>query len=542
MEFNYRYSGTSSVVNSPNSTGLSFAPDTFREPTFFIGKLNKHLPFREAISALHHIVVSNYRYQPKDNTAYLEWLKKQEVGWLAEERAKSANIARELEEKQAKLRTIQRERSTLMKPFYDARSKYYRYLLKRDYTAWLILDPVITVHPDSLFFECFSKDESSYGKLSCNYNVFKELDEFACGTTNIDYSKRLYDEFQKIRDYKETSFAIDPSGFEVQTGVDEGYKEVKIDLPETWVRGFLQVSAAMTLPAHVFDLHPMDMNNFLFILKRHKEKEGPRSIRFLLEPGQAVKAVFEPWNKIVTCPRSIYKGNQSTEVRLWGRRRLLLLERLVAVAKSFRVTLLGSGLPSFFEANLGDMTFTLGLSGWTANDWTRAGNFELMMPRKDIDGLTQQKVYAALRKDWLATSDDLAKNLNLSKAIVESALFSCIQAGKVVYDIKENVYRIRELAKDDLPVEELRYNSPQEEKAAAIVAARGVKVLQRTKTSTHEQISGKITDQFKTYETTIYLDLDERLVKAQCTCRFYKNNKLHKGPCEHILALRNRVQ
>lgn len=542
MEFNYRYSGTSSVVNSPNSTGVSFAPDTFREPTFFVGKLNKHLPFREAISALHHIVVSDYRYQPKDNTEYLAWLKKQEMIWLAEERAKGADIAAALAEKQAKLQHIQRERNGIMKPFYDARSKYYRYLLKRDYTAWLILDPVITVHPDSLFFECFSKDESSYGKLSCNYNVFKELDEFACGTTNIDYSKALYNEFQKIRDYKETSFEIDPSGFEVQTGADEGYKEVKIDLPETWVRGFLQVSSAMTLPAHVFDLHPMDMNNFLFILKRHKEKQGPRSIRFLLEPGKPVKAVFEPWNKVVTCPRSIYKGHQSAEIRLWGRRRLLLLERLVAVAQSFRVTLLGSGMPSFFEANLGDMTFTLGLSGWTANDWTRAGNFELMMPRKDIDGLTQQKVYTGLRKHWFAASDDLARELNLSKSVVESALFSCIQAGKVVYDIKEKVYRIRELAKDDLPVDELRYNSPQEERAAAIVRENGVRVLTKNRTEDGYKIEGKIKQDSKTFDIIVYLDLDERLVKATCTCQFYKKDKLHKGPCEHILALRNKAQ
>ena len=42
---------------------------------------------------------------------------------------------------------------------------YFQYLLKRDYQAWIVLDPVITVHPDQVFFECFSKDESSYGRL-----------------------------------------------------------------------------------------------------------------------------------------------------------------------------------------------------------------------------------------------------------------------------------------------------------------------------------------------------------------------------------------
>ena len=33
-------------------------------------------------------------------------------------------------------------------------------------------DPVITVAPDVLFFECFSKDESSYGCLTVERNAF----------------------------------------------------------------------------------------------------------------------------------------------------------------------------------------------------------------------------------------------------------------------------------------------------------------------------------------------------------------------------------
>ena len=36
----------------------------------------------------------------------------------------------------------------------------------------------------------------------------------------------------------------------------------------------------------------------------------------------------------------------------------------------------------------------------------------------------------------------------------------------------------------------------------------------------------------------IRLDADERIVEAECTCGFYQHNKLHKGPCAHMLALR----
>jgi hypothetical protein len=84
-----------------------------------------------------------------------------------------------------------------MKPFWDARNKYLNWLYKEDPEARFLFDPVITVHPDEVFFECFSVDESSYGKLGCNHNVFTKVNEMKYGTTNVDYSAELYNEFQK---------------------------------------------------------------------------------------------------------------------------------------------------------------------------------------------------------------------------------------------------------------------------------------------------------------------------------------------------------
>ncbi len=84
MEFNYAYRGDSRVANSANGTQVSFAPDTLRQPTFFSGELRQSLPFREAISALHDVVVSDLRWHPKDRTAYKEWVARQEELALAE--------------------------------------------------------------------------------------------------------------------------------------------------------------------------------------------------------------------------------------------------------------------------------------------------------------------------------------------------------------------------------------------------------------------------------------------------------------------------
>lgn len=539
MLFDYKYKGSTSINSSSGSTSMSFAPDTLRHPTFFVGKLNRKINFREAISALHDVVVSDLRFKPKDRTEYLAWVAEQEKIWLSEYVAQSQieEVRRRITDLKEELDSIYKEKRRVLAPFYNARTKYYKYLYDNDRDAWFVLDPVITVHPDELFFECFSQDESTYGKLSCNYNVFKEINEFECGTTNIDYSATLYGEFQKIRDYKDTDFKIDPSGFEVQTSNENDYKELKIDLPDSWVRGFLQVSAAMTLPATIFNLHPMDIYTICQYLRRFKEKEGPRALRFILEPGQPIKVLFEPWYETVTFHRSVYTGNVAKTIRIWGRRRLLILERLLPITKTFKVILLGSGLPSFFLADLGDMTFTLGLSGWTANDWSRAGNFDLMAPRGNVDFATQQTIFDTLKETWYESSDNLAKRLDLDSSVIVSSLTSFAQAGKVIYDPRLNVYRVRELSGEPLDMKTLRFGSEKERIANELIDEDNVKIKTEIRTD-YLSINGSVKEGNKRYTVSALIDKDQRLVDGTCECDFYKGNKLKKGPCEHILAVR----
>lgn len=540
MLFNYKYSGHTQVYSNATAAGISFAPDTYREPTFFAGKLRKKIAFREAISALHDVVVSDLRFKPKDKTAYKEWAAQQEDIWLAEAMGQydAAAAASRIQALQHELEGVYQEKGRIMAPFYKARQAYYDYLYQKDRDAWFVLDPVISIHPDEIFFECFSQDESAYGKLSASYNVFKEVNEFKCGTTNIDYSASLYNEFQKIRDYKETSFNVDPGGFSVQTTNEEMFREVKIDLPDSWVRGFLQVSSAMTLPAATFDLHPMDVYNFCLWLRRFKEKKGPRSIRFVLEPGKPVKAVFEPWNKEIVCARSIYTGMQRKEIRIWGRRRLLILERLIPVAKKFTVHLTGNGLPSFYVADLGDMQFTLGLSGWTANDWSRCGQFDLMAPRATIDDASKLKVFNDLQQAWMGKPDEIAARTGLTRAAVLAALGIYTQAGKVIYDLHTGYYRLRELSREPLPLDELRFSNPKEESATRLADEGKLTIKEQVVPGVGLQLEGTLQAARRTYHPVIVIDGDERLSTGHCDCSDYIANKLHKGPCEHMLALR----
>lgn len=539
MLFDYAYKGSSSVASSGSSMKMSFAPDLKRAPTFFIAELRQKIEFREAISALHDVVVSDLRFKPKDKTAYKEWAaQREQIDWQAVA-AQRSELGGKIRLLQDELNDLNHRQSARWKPFYAARRKYYDYLYQKNKDLWFVLDPVITVHPDEVFFECFSEDESSYGRLGAKYEVFDNINEFACGTTNIDYSAALYDEFQKIRTYKKTKFEIDPSGFEVTTTSETAYKEVKIDLPESWVRGFLQVSSAMSLPTVKFDLDPLDVYNICFVLRRRKERESPRSLRYILKPNEPVKIVLEPWNVEINCPRSIYPGAEAQEIRVWGRRRLLILERLISVARKFTVHLLGTGMPSFYVADLGDMNFTLGLSGWTANDWSRAGNFDLLAPRAQVDDFTKRQVFDALRETWFETPDKLARKLNLDKALVLGALATYTQAGRAIYDLNKGVYRVRELTREPLPMDKLRFASEREESAARFLTENRVTVSKRRVNPDGVlEISGAVKDKEKIYEVALSIDRDQRLAQANCACNFFMMNKLFKGPCEHILAVR----
>lgn len=539
MEFNYSYHSDSSVRNSGSGTDVSFAPDASRQPTFFSGALAKAIPFREAISALHDVVISDLRWKPKDRTEYMAWREQQdEIDWVAVAQ-QQAETAEKLEKARKELDQLRKDSAKRMAPFYKARQKYYQYLYRKNRDWWIVLDPVITVHPDEVFFECFSQDESSYGRLSVDYNVFKDVGEFACGTTNVDYSAALYDEFQKIRSYKETKLEVDPSGFEVETTGDSSYKEVKIDLPDSWVRGFLQVSSAMSMPMVQFDLHPMDLHNICFTLRRRKEILGPRSLRYILKPGKPVKVVFDPWGLELECPRSKYEGNEEHEVRVWGRRRIHILERLIPIAKKFRVHLLGYGMPSFYLADLGDMTFTLGLSGWTSNDWSSAGNFDLLAPRTEVDYNTQQKVFAGLKENWYESTDALSKRLGLDRATVLGSLAAYTQAGRAIYDLNKHVYRVRELTQDPLPMDRLRFTSEREKIANELVGNNLVKIASAaTRSDDSTSVDGEIDFKGKQFDVSLVIDSDGKMVSGTCSCNFFQQNKLRKGPCEHLLALR----
>src|SRR5436309_2640471 len=102
MNFTVAYKGRSGVSQAAGGMGLSFAPNLRRDRVSFVGELRDPLRFREAVSALHAVVVSDLKFRPKDKSAYHAYLKRvqereQQIRRVAHKAAKEQLLAIEPE-------------------------------------------------------------------------------------------------------------------------------------------------------------------------------------------------------------------------------------------------------------------------------------------------------------------------------------------------------------------------------------------------------------------------------------------------------------
>src|SRR5690606_36425201 len=79
-----------------------------------------------------------------------------------------------------------------------------------------------------------------------------------------------------------------------------------------------------------------------------------------------------------------------------------------------------------------------------------------------------------------ASLAQIAERTGYARDVTMDALkFQC-QAGKVMYDFGDDVYRYRPVLKEDVPLETLLYRDPREEEALGLVEDRKV-TLKTTK-------------------------------------------------------------
>ena len=543
MNLDLRYLGRSEVVAASWGMALRLSPNLARPKVFYDAEVKNPLRYREAMSALHDVVVGDLRFKRMDKSGYLAWRAQQaeEESWLR------LNFTRGKPSKQARAPAA-REAALSAEQGLPTRFKLMHALYWTAWRAWthetwvtelvrhvIACDPVVTVAPDCVFFEGFAKDESGYGCLFVDRDGFQGDSGSGLGTTNVDYSIALYDHFQGLRNYRATRLQVDPRGFEVKTEGNPDLREEKIDLPPSWLRGFGQLQAAMALPSKKLTLPVEAVYSILAYLKRHREKTGPRSLRFQLVPGRAPIIWLDPWGAPVVCHGKVYEGEQPEEIRVWGRRRLFALARLLPLADRVEVRLLGSGLPWIWTVHLGEMRFVLALSGWTANDWSGSASLEMLRTFQAPSADLLQSVSRHLEQSHSASVPVLAKAVQAPPNALLGALHTLAQQGQAVFDYVGEVYRWRPLMPVALSEAILGPQPPEIVAGKALflddAGKFGLRDL-RPKGLVHLTATAAGID----CEAT--LDPDGAMTETRCGCSHYYKFKLRKGPCRHLLALR----
>lgn len=537
MKVDLRYRGRSSVYRTAGAATVSLAANLAREPVAFDATLRNPIPFREAMSALHEVVVSDHRFKKKDKRAYEAWKKSQ--------RDEEAQLRREaFEEAQQEVRPagpppedLDRRFRKMHRKYWNARWKWADELLRNDPELWRHLmpcDPVVTVAPDVVLFEGFAKDESSYGCVQVDRDVFVGKQEARLGTTNVDYSRALYDHFQTLRTYRDTRLAVDPEGVTV-TGEVGAVREEKIDLPPSWLRAFGQISAATSLPATVVELPVETVYSILAYLRRRREKHGPRSLRFELSPGRAPTIAIEPWDELVVSRGNAWAGASKRTIKVWGRRRLGVLARVLPLAERVEVHLLGSGLPSLWVAHLGPIRFVLGVSGWTTNDFAGGAQLDLLAGHYRADPTLVATLGSLLGQRRSETLAGLREATGSTDADLLGALHFLAKRGQTVFDFAHGVYRYRPILGVALG-DSLLGPEPEE-----LVEGRRLFVDNRVMVSRQESLDrGRqlLVARIAGHDCEAILDGDGVFQKGRCPCGHHRRFGLRKGPCRHLLALR----
>ena len=528
-------------ISPVTKTGhLSLLTDLSRDPVFLKGRIKNGPTFAAAMLILGKIVKTSARQGQKDHSAYQEWVQGKYLEEIEDVRAERLAQLPALKSRHAELRALIKEVEAEIQEASDklndqkAIRRYWDWLYDHNREAWIVIDPIVSVQPDATFFEGFSLDESIYVRVKLPNECVEAEEPIQLGTTNIDFGLGLEKEFARVRSYRPLDIEVGLSSVQIETEIGSAV-EKKIELPESWVRGLLEVQSASTIASTHLEVSPVFMAEIIARLEEEKEKNGPRSLRFKLVPGKPITVELEPWGTELSDPKSNYDGSEPSEIRVWGRRRLLLLKDILPDAEAVKIGLIGSGMPSFWTVNVNETELQVGLSGWTSLDWASRARFAAFLPKGDLSESQLTRISALLKSHGMISARELSAEANFPLKTVSIGLMTLCGAGKALFDSELGVYRWRELYPEFNP-SLIMEASLEERKGIELIEENAVNIENLEELENGIRISAIVHDK-NAEQVEAELDLDGRVIYAECSCYHFKFHKLREGPCRHMVAV-----
>jgi SWIM zinc finger len=510
-----RYGRTSEVHFDGARSDVVVALDGARasasstSPPSLTGRVKDGALLRDAFATLLAVRDSDLRYQGKDRSAYFKYL-------LAKGKRAGAGV-------------------------WEAQKAFIDRELAGETAAAEGLDPLLTIDADEASLEVFSRDESAYARLALANDLFDDR-RASPGTAFFQVPSTFVEHVGRLRSYL-------PVHLDAGAGGPAAVSERTAAVGEGWLKSFLQVQSAATLPATLCEIAPVDLYNILYVLTVRRAKKAPRALRFELIPGKRPRVVLEPWGVVLEAHGAPYAGRAPAVIRTYGRQRLLALHRLLSHVKRARIALLGPGLPVFWVLDLGAAagssaplaTLTIGLTGWTDASWSSAATFDRLVPPAGASALADQAV-RALETSGALPLASLSKTLGAPAETTRAALQCACLRGEVVLDVASGAFRRRALFAAPVDDEVTRAATPREARALRLLEPKGAVVITKEHAISGQglEVRGEVNDveARRTYAPRFTLDLEGRVTEAWCSCPTYARSGLREGPCEHMLALR----
>jgi hypothetical protein len=201
-----------------------------------------------------------------------------------------------------------------------------------------------------------------------------------------------------------------------------------------------------------------------------------------------------------------------------------------------------------------DLTFVLGLSGWTEQGWTQSGSFDLLADPAQLNEALLGRVHEQLAARHVASPRALAEELGQTPDTIWRACERLCRQGRAMFDVESRAFRHRELFEQ--PVDESKLFPPdaRAERANEILSQNTIKFLscepqETRKTKRLKTPDGPVTREIvyrdwrvtgavgNERNTEIVISDTNRIIFGTCTCKFFQDHLLGKGPCEHMIAL-----
>lgn len=538
---NVQGSFTPSIAGgSAGTSSVQFGADISQAPVYLDVNIIPSHSFARLMLALGRVVRMQDTGVERDHSQYQEWVRgeyiKELPSQIAAAQIKLPSLLAERQTVEEQVNNMQGIINTFSRndALWDYRVKFWKWLYTHDRNAWVVLDPIVSVQPDATFFEAFSLDESTYARVTLPHEATTSEFEPVFGTTNIDFSVGLEREFARTRPYRPLRLGVGADAVTLQTSASS-LVEKKIDLPESWVRGLVEVQAALAMAPIQIEIESPVLADILAKLDSEQEKHGPRSLLFDLIPGEPVHITVEPWGDVFTASPKPYGGTTTQQIKVWGRRRLRVLKELLPLTPSVSVSLIDSGMPSFWSINLDGLNLTIGISGWTSQDWAGRARFSALVPASAADDTQAEQLATELQARHSMTPDDVVAFMNVTPGEARVLLQRLCVAGIAMFDPTHNSYRWRTLF-PHLNLESDSGTGLEERRGVKFFRAGNVDITSDEFGVNGRTISADVSGSERPHSVELRRDEDGRVTYAQCDCSYFRHHKLRQGPCRHIVA------